>query len=145
MDDNENDNSSRLFTVEEANTLIPVIHPKVMRMQEAIVRARAHMESTRARKRRGARRMALPVGDEAGVTALVAEARTLIAEIHAYGCLVNGPEAGLIDFPALLGSELVYLCWKVGEPQVSHWHRIADGFAGRRPLLDARADKGWIH
>jgi hypothetical protein len=139
--------ASRLFTVDEANHLILVIHPKVVRVQEAIVRARAQIETAGANSRAGTRRdrarhAAL---DEGAVSGLVQEARSLIAEIHAYGCLVNGPEAGMIDFPCLLGSELVFLCWKLGEPTVAHWHRIADGFAGRRPLLDARADKGWVH
>lgn len=56
--------------------------------------------------------------------------------IHQHGCIVNGPEAGLIDFPCLYDREIVFLCWKFGEPAIAHWHRIPDGFAGRRPLLD---------
>ncbi|HXH28610.1 MAG TPA: DUF2203 family protein, partial [Candidatus Polarisedimenticolia bacterium] len=55
----------------------------------------------------------------------------------AEGCLVNGPEAGLIDFPCLYDNEIVFLCWKFDEPRVAHWHRIPDGYAGRHPLLDA--------
>ncbi len=61
------------------------------------------------------------------------------------GCLVNGPEAGLVDFPCLLGGEIVLLCWKYGEPLVAHWHRIPDGFAGRRPLLDSSEEAPTIH
>jgi hypothetical protein len=49
-------------------------------------------------------------------------------------------EQGLIDFPCMLGAEIVFLCWQFGEPSVSHWHRIEDGFAGRRALLDAEED-----
>jgi hypothetical protein len=36
----------------------------------------------------------------------------------------------------MLGSEVVFLCWKIGEASVGYWHRVEDGFAGRRPLLD---------
>ena len=43
-------------------------------------------------------------------------------------------QLGLIDFPAELDGEIVYLCWQFGEPEVAFWHRIEDGFAGRRPL-----------
>ncbi len=45
----------------------------------------------------------------------------------------NGPE-GLVDFPAMIDGQLVYLCWKLGEPEVLHWHKLDAGFAGRRPL-----------
>ncbi len=39
----------------------------------------------------------------------------------------------------MLGSEVVFLCWQLGEPNVSFWHRIEDGFAGRKPLLDGES------
>lgn len=45
----------------------------------------------------------------------------------------SGPE-GLVDFPAVIDGHLVFLCWKLGEPEVLYWHRIEDGFAGRQPL-----------
>ena len=45
----------------------------------------------------------------------------------------NGPE-GLVDFPSLLDGRVVYLCWKLDEPEVTHWHEIDGGFAGRQPL-----------
>src|SRR5262245_30648761 len=94
--------TSRLFTVEEANELIQLIHPKVMRMREAIVRARAKMEQAgpTARRRQSAATPVAAAGNS--ISSLVQEARGLIQEIHSYGCLVNGPEAGLLDFPCLL-------------------------------------------
>jgi hypothetical protein len=49
-------------------------------------------------------------------------------------------EQGLIDFPCMLGAEIVFLCWQFGEASVSHWHRIEDGFAGRRALLEPEED-----
>ncbi|MCA9249154.1 MAG: DUF2203 domain-containing protein [Planctomycetales bacterium] len=45
----------------------------------------------------------------------------------------NGPE-GLVDFPAEMDGRIVYLCWKLGEPEVLHWHELEAGFAGRQPL-----------
>ena len=45
----------------------------------------------------------------------------------------NGPE-GLVDFPSLLDGRVVYLCWKLDETEVAHWHEIDGGFAGRQPL-----------
>jgi hypothetical protein len=71
------------------------------------------------------------------IARFVGEIKGLVEEIHSYGCMCKGVEQGLLDFPCMLGSEVVFLCWQYGEPSVSHWHRIEDGYAGRRPLLDA--------
>ena len=48
----------------------------------------------------------------------------------------SGPE-GLVDFPAVLDGRIVYLCWKLGEPEVLHWHELDAGFAGRQSLTAA--------
>ena len=42
---------------------------------------------------------------------------------------------GLIDFPCWTDDREVYLCWRLGEPEVAHWHEVDAGFAGRQPLL----------
>jgi hypothetical protein len=41
---------------------------------------------------------------------------------------------GLIDFPCWMDGREVYLCWRLGEPEVSHWHELDAGFAGRQRL-----------
>ena len=61
----------------------------------------------------------------------------IVDEIQQHGCVCKGVEQGLLDFPCLLGEEIVFLCWQYGEPEIAHWHKIEDGFAGRRPLLDS--------
>src|SRR5262245_29969539 len=50
------------------------------------------------------------------------------------GVRVKDPAAGLLDFPARRAGRVVFLCWRVGEPSLSHWHEADAGFAGRRPL-----------
>ena len=46
-------------------------------------------------------------------------------------------DTGLIDFPCWMDGREVYLCWRLGETEVSHWHEIDAGFAGRQRLLTA--------
>ena len=130
---------SRLFTVDEANALLPAIRPAVEELLETFKEIRAEIEQATELSGLPAASDQLPKRlEERGVAPrLFEKVRTIIDRIHARGCLVNGPEAGLVDFPCLYGSEIVFLCWKFGEPRVAHWHRIPDGFAGRRPLLDA--------
>jgi hypothetical protein len=50
------------------------------------------------------------------------------------GCIFKGFEGGLVDFHSQLQGRDVYLCWRLGEPDVGHWHEIESGFAGRQPL-----------
>ena len=53
------------------------------------------------------------------------------------GILVKGLGEGLIDFPHIRSNdEEVYLCWKLGETDIHYWHRIPDGYAGRRPITE---------
>jgi hypothetical protein len=58
----------------------------------------------------------------------------LIHRIESFGCIVKDIDLGLVDFPAVHEGEPVYLCWKAGEPRITHWHSIDEGFAERKPL-----------
>ena len=60
-----------------------------------------------------------------------------LERVHATGCVVKDLDVGLLDFPSLIDNEEVYLCWRVGEDRIRFWHRMDEGFAGRKPL-DAR-------
>ena len=129
---------ARLFTLEEAQTLLPELEPLVAEMKSAFEKIRAEIEvaSDAAGLPANNPLLARHLEERGIAPPLVDRVNDLIGRIHAKGCVVNGPEAGLVDFPALLDSEIVFLCWKHGEAGIGHWHRIPDGFAGRRPLLD---------
>ena len=60
--------------------------------------------------------------------------RTELERLAAENILLRDPETGLVDFPAELGGERVYLCWRVGEEAVANWHPLGTGFSSRRPL-----------
>jgi hypothetical protein len=57
-----------------------------------------------------------------------------IEKIHSFGCLVKDLDIGLIDFPTLFRGEEVLLCWKLGEPAIEFWHRVEEGFRGRKKI-----------
>ena len=63
-----------------------------------------------------------------------------VDEIQQNGCVVKDLDTGLVDFPSLRGGEKVYLCWKLGEARIGYWHGIEEGFAGRKPLDDDKAE-----
>jgi hypothetical protein len=57
-----------------------------------------------------------------------------LLELEEIGCVFKGFEAGLVDFYALREDRLVFLCWRMGEPHIAHWHEVDAGFEGRQAI-----------
>lgn len=71
------------------------------------------------------------------------EARTteidgLVSELQDLGCYFKGFQEGLVDWYCLYAGRPVFLCWKLGEPEIGWWHQVDAGFAGRQPILDSQ-------
>ena len=128
----------RLFTVIEANDLLPKLRPLVEQVLENIRRLKGASESVIRREGLDpeAPNLMNRLRDDGEIAKLIGQVKGCVDEINSYGCICKGVEQGLIDFPCLLGAEVVFLCWQIGEPSIGYWHRIEDGFAGRKPLLD---------
>ena len=60
--------------------------------------------------------------------------QSAVETIQATGCVLKDLDVGLLDFPAVIDNEEVYLCWRLGEERIRFWHRQDEGFSGRRPL-----------
>lgn len=132
---------SKLFTVNEANALLPIVRPMIERILETVGRLRAKSETVIRAEQIDPETPnlmgRLQQNDE--IAGLIKQINDSVNEIQQYGCVCKGVEQGLLDFPCLFGGEIVFLCWQYGEPEIAFWHRIEDGFAGRRPLLDSSA------
>jgi hypothetical protein len=63
------------------------------------------------------------------------------AELKGLGVELKDYYTGLVDFPCRMDGREVYLCWRMGEPDVAHWHELDAGFAGRRKLLHDAAPR----
>jgi hypothetical protein len=55
-------------------------------------------------------------------------------ELKKLGVELKDYYTGLIDFPSWMEGREVFLCWRLGEPDIGHWHELDAGFAGRREL-----------
>lgn len=129
----------RHFTPEEANAALaevrPLVEQLVARRQEHVAALERQEELERKIHGNGG---GIPPADlaaaSAEVDALARRLARLVDEIGRHGAQVKDVDTGLIDFPALRGEETVLLCWRLGEGEVAFWHRVEDGFAGRRPL-----------
>ena len=60
--------------------------------------------------------------------------RELVLELQALGVELKDFFTGLVDFRCLMDGREVYLCWRLGEEEVAHWHELDAGFAGRQKL-----------
>jgi len=60
--------------------------------------------------------------------------KSALTRILETGCIIKDLDVGLLDFPAVIDNQEVYLCWKLGEDRIRFSHRQAEGFAGRKPL-----------
>jgi hypothetical protein len=129
---------ARLFTVDEANALLATVQPLVQELLDTISRLRSKSETVIRKEDLDpdAPNLMDRLREDSEIARLIGQVKGLVDEIHSYGCICKGVEQGLIDFPCMLGSEVVFLCWKIGEASVGYWHRVEEGFAGRRPLLD---------
>ncbi len=128
----------RLFTVDEAKELLPVLRPLISRIFR-------HLDSLKKASETVIQDEGLSpdspdlmerLQKNQPIAAEIHEIKVLVEKIQSYGCLYKGIEQGLVDFPCILGEEIVFLCWRYGEETIAYWHRIPDGFAGRKPLLE---------
>jgi len=70
----------------------------------------------------------------AQLTKLEQSVQSSLEKIHSTGCVVKDLDVGLLDFPARINNEDVYLCWRLGEDRIRFYHRQDEGFAGRKPI-----------
>lgn len=68
------------------------------------------------------------------VTRVAERINGYMLELEGIGCVFKGFDAGLVDFYALKDDRLVFLCWKLDEEHITHWHEVDAGFAGRQPI-----------
>ncbi len=121
--------AERTYTVEEAEASLPelrVVLERVRTNRQVILRA--------AERIRG--QVAADGGGTEGTDYWKATA-SLKADIEALAgrdILLRDPETGLVDFPGRRDGRRIYLCWRLGEDHVTHWHDLESGFAGRKPL-----------
>jgi hypothetical protein len=121
--------AERTYTVEEADASLPelrVVLERVRTNRQVILRAAERIRGQVA-------------GDGGGADGTdYWEARaSLKADIEALAgrdILLRDPETGLIDFPGQRDGRRIFLCWRLGEDHVAHWHELESGFGGRRPL-----------
>jgi hypothetical protein len=122
---------TRHFTVEQANALVERLKPLLRELRDAkdrLTDAEAHELLVDAASTNGGGEPGRQVGEA------FLEVRNLLAGLEAAGIVVRDIDRGLVDFPSVRNGQEIYLCWELGEDDVSHWHDLEDGYRGRQPL-----------
>lgn len=120
----------KIFTPKEANQRLPLVKKIVRDILD---------------KGHALRGLIKKVGNDdtsADLELLQVEIEALIGELEALGCYYKdwNFDIGLVDFPAIINNKEVFLCWRSDEPQVRWYHRIHDGYSGRKPIPEELLD-----
>lgn len=130
----------RYFTVHEANALLPQLERQLEQLQSLYRKARQkflELQRLRAVGHRDDGTLIMQYDYRLArrdYQDLVERIHRILDDIHALGCEVKHIEEGLVDFPARIRGREVYLCWQLGEPAVSFYHGVQEGYAGRKPI-----------
>lgn len=123
----------KFFTPQEASRLLPDIKPRIrelMDKRKVAVGLRAELDRYVLLGY-----SASEMADKAAqLDALRSDMGDRIDELEDIGLKVRDLEFGMVDFPADRFGENVLLCWVYGEPEVSYWHSLAEGYMGRRAV-----------
>jgi hypothetical protein len=132
--------SDRTFTLDEAQSLLPVLES----LLRSAIDAKKMMEEVDGEMQSLSQRIFLNGGTRVDVVVTAhrkaqrakaeQRAKDALAEIDSIGVQVKDLDIGLLDFPCEVDGQVVLLCWKVGETAITHWHGTEEGFAGRKPI-----------
>ncbi|CAN5717978.1 DUF2203 domain-containing protein [soil metagenome] len=122
----------RLFTIQEANELLPTMQEylaEVYERRDAMREKAPHLEPILAAA--GANGGG-KVGSEYGVEAY--RLYLAIERIRDEGVYLKDLDSGLLDFPHEREGRVVFLCWHPPEEEILYWHEVDTGYPGRKPL-----------
>ena len=137
---------SRYYAIDEANALIPDaerILGALRDQREELIAARDRVlsltpddgaDSPEAAEQKRLIRLRMQ--------GLIDQMQAGVARLIELDITLRDIKTGLVDFPALLSGRPIWLCWRLGEPEVGHWHSHDEGFGNRRPLDELPAGRG---
>ena len=127
----------RYFTLEEANATLPYVRSIVTDVVAAYEEWREHIaryEVMAANSRSEDGETEAQVALRTEVDRIARQIGSYLSELENVGCTFKGLDDGLVDFLSSRDGRDIFLCWKLGESEITHWHELDAGFAGRQIL-----------
>ena len=133
-------NATRLFTVEEANSLLELINPIIIELSDYSVKQEMLEEQLeeimeevkddyRAALRPGWEELQIELENNINIV------NNLTIELGKLGVEIDDPALGIVNFPSLRGIETVFLSYRLGENKVRHGHEFDENYESRRTLV----------
>lgn len=74
------------------------------------------------------------IEDDIRIKKLAGDVNGFLSELEEIGCYYKDTkfQIGLVDFPAMINSEEVYLCWRSDEDDILYYHEMDSGYLGRK-------------
>jgi hypothetical protein len=124
----------KVFTVEEANALLPTVRGILPKIQGAHRRLFSYREEAK-KAADGAEQGGGGLAHGVRYAEILIDLTTQLRELEALGVQLKDFDRGLVDFPSLRDGRVVLLCWQIGEGnELEWWHDVDAGFAGRTHL-----------
>lgn len=127
----------RLFSVEEANAVLPQLETLLSRLiqkKEKMDRLHDELFMSELLQEAAANNQGHSDSGAHEVDARVSELEQDIEELRALGCILRNLDAGWVEFPAQVENKTIYLCWKKGESAIRFYRPLHAAFAERLPL-----------
>jgi hypothetical protein len=137
---------ARLFTLEEANALVPRVAAVLGRTTQMLGRLRLNVRRLSEAGFGPSGPGQLPEDADLaerpdllevlGVARMLADTiRDEVRTLEALGIVVRDVERGLLDFRSIVdGEREVFLCWHLGEREIAFFHDLDSGYVGRQPV-----------
>ena len=124
----------KLFTIQEANALLPSVRVILAKIQRAHRRLAEYRDEAR-KAAEAAEQGGGGIADGVAYANILTDLTSQMSELDTLGVQLKDFERGLVDFPSLRDGRVVLLCWQMGEgDELEWWHDVDAGFAGRTPL-----------
>ncbi len=128
----------KYFTNDEADALIPELEKIFEAVAELTAAAELKAAGLRRRQDKGDVDQAAAAIERSQLQFLAQGINEWMQKIIELGALPKGVSPALVDFPSRIDGREAYLCWKLGEKKVSHYHPVDEGFSTRKPLPTRR-------
>jgi hypothetical protein len=128
---------TKRFTLAEANAMLPLVRSITSDISHSFKRVTGRRSDLHRLLRRGSKSTGSFYEDE------IAESRADLQEeydqiwkfreeLESLGVVLKKPEDGIIEFPAILHGRSCYLCWQLGDEQISYYRDAAANSAVQR-------------
>lgn len=135
--------TSQLISLEQATRMLPLVRPIATDIQKTwhlIIERRTTLQKWQDEQKRLStqppevaetiKSLTLSLND------LIDRINGYIREIESLGCFVEQFQDGVVNFPSLYNGRKIFLCWKLGDETINHWHELDEVYGDRIKIFN---------